>query len=888
MTARLLATRFTIPPAIPGQLSRPRLLDRLEEALLPGCSLVLVCAPAGYGKTTLVSEWAEAQGPGGARFAWLSLEAGDNDLARFFTYLSAALEKSVPAARAMVDDLLAAPSPPAPADLSTGLVFALADFPGSLVIVLDDYQVIHENAIHAALVFLVEHLPANIHLVLATRSDPPLPLHRLRAQGRMIELRLNDLRFDQGETGQLIDRAEETRLNEPEIALLTKITEGWAAGLRMALLSMRGKERPGEFLQSLSGRNRYILDYLAEEALHNQSEDIQEFLLKTAVLERLCAPLCDQLTGQGNGQEMLEALEAANCFLIPLDEERTWYRYHHLFSDLLQVRLKQRARSQPGLIVELHHRAAAWLEDQQASEEAVWHSLQAGDYERAARIVERSTFDLLSRGQLHQLLAWIHLLPAELVAQRPWLDICQAWTLAFAARLQETEVRLAQAEAGLAAGGYSPSEQARMQFEIRAIRSLAVITSGSLPAALALVEQQNKTTLDEIIPVEASFARSVQRWAVGYGLRMKGDLSGAEACFAETLHLAYALDNLYSITSASVDLGAVLRQQGELGRAEEVYLAGLARASQAGGGPGFVGRLEAFLAALRIDQGNLVEAALLAGQAIEHNRSWENPNHCAYAWMVKARVELLQNHPDLAAVALAEANGWIARGPVVPSLPAAVAQVQVRLWLHTGALEQASAWLSQQSLPPPAANTLLSEGDEALRLASARVLLASGQTAIACEKLEPVEAAARRGKRLAALIEALVLRACTAPGPDEASAILKEALTLGLSRGFRQVFLEDGRRLIPALEHCQEIAGVSELLATLRESEKHRPAESPLTAREVEILRWVASGLTNPEIGARLYLAPGTVKAHTAAIYRKLDVANRAEAIAKAKDLGLL
>ncbi len=888
MTARLLATKFTIPPAVPGRLNRPRLLDRLERGLLPGCSLVLACAPAGYGKTTLLSEWAGAQGPGGARFAWLSLEAADNDLARFFAYLSAALEKAIPAARVMIDDLLAAPSPPAPTDLSAGLIGALADFPGSLVIVLDDYQVIHENAIHAALVFLVEHLPANVHLALATRSDPPLPLHRLRAQGRMVEVRLNDLRFDQSETGQLIDRAAETQLNEPEIALLAKITEGWAAGLRMALLSMRGKERPGDFLQGLSGRNRFILDYLAEEALHNQSQDVQEFLLKTAVLERLCAPLCDRLTGQSNGQEMLEALEAANCFLIPLDEERTWYRYHHLFADLLQVRLKQRARSQPGLIKALHHQAAAWLEDQQASEEAVRHSLQAGDYERAARIVERSTFELLSRGQLHQLLAWIHLLPDELAARRPWLDICQAWTLAFAARLPETEARLARAEASLAAGSYSPAEQARMWFEIHAIRSLAAITSGSLPAALALVEQQDKTPQDEIVPAEASFARSVQRWAVGYALRIKGDLPGAEACFSETLQIAYALDNLYSIVSAAVDLGMVLRQQGDLRRAEEIYRAGLARAAPAASTPGFVGRLEAFLAALRIEQSDLEEAARLVDQAIEHNRSWENPNHCAYTWTVKARLELLQNRPGLAAAALAEAGAWIARGPVVPNLMATVTLVQVRLWLHSGALEQAKAWLSQQALPPPAANTLLSEGDEALRLASARVLLATGQAAAACVQLELVEAAARRGNRLAALIEALVLRACAAPGPDEASAILREALTLGLSRGFRQVFLEDGRRLIPALERCQEITGVSELLAALRESETRHPAESPLTAREVEILRWVASGLTNPEIGARLYIAPGTIKAHTAAIYRKLDVANRAEAIAKAKDLGLL
>ncbi len=899
MAAPLLATRLIIPPAIPDRLSRPRLLARLAEGLQPGRSLVLVSAPAGYGKTTLLSEWASAQadraqGTEGTLFAWLSLEAGDNNLARFFVHLAASLEKAIPGARGLLEDLLAAPQLPPPADLAAVLVNSISTCPRCLVIILDDYQVIHENEIHAALAFLVEHLPPNARLALATRSDPPLPLHRLRARGQMVELRLNDLRFDEDETFWLLSQTADTRLSKPEIALLAELTEGWAAGLRMALLSMRGKERPGEFLQGLSGRNRYIMDYLTEEALHNQGEVLQEFMLKTAVLDRLCAPLCDAVcfgntsTGQANSQEMLEALEAANCFLIPLDEERTWYRYHHLFADLLRVRLKQRAKAQPGLIEELHRRAAAWLESQQANEDAVRHSLEAGDYERAAQIVERSTFDLLARGQLHQLLTWIHLLPEELAARRPWLDICQAWTLAFAAQFPEADARLARAEAKLAAGSWSAPEQARMQVEINAIRSLAAISSGNLPAAQALIEQAGEVTPVEAVPPQARFARSVQRWAAGYARRMKGDLAGAEACFIETLQLAFALDNLYSIVSASVDLGMILRQQGELRRAEEIFRAGLAREAQAASAPGFVGRLEAFLAALRIEQGDLEEAGRLVDQAIAHNRSWENPNHCAYTWLVKAQVELLQNHLDRAAAALAEASGWLARAPVVPSLPASAESLQVRLWLRTGALEKVRAWLAQHTMPPLTGEATLSESEETLRLTAARALLATGDAQAARQILAQVEAAARQRNRLSTLIETVVLQACAATGPEDAARILKEALVLGLPRGFRQVFLEDGRRLIPALERCQDITGVSDLLAELREGEKRLAAANPLTAREVEILRWIASGLSNPEIGARLYIAPGTVKAHTTAIYRKLDAANRAEAIAKAKDLGLL
>ncbi len=882
MSAPLLATKFYIPPAGPDRLNRPRLLQRLDDGLLPGCALVLICAPAGYGKTTLLSEWASAHQRDDLRFSWLSLEPADNDPVRFFAYLAAALEKSVPGVAALIEDLLAAPQSPAPSDLAAALVNPLAASTQPLVIVLDDYQVIHERDLHTALIFLIEHLPPHIHLTLAARSDPPLPLHRLRARGQLVELRLNDLRFDHDETDALFQQAMKNRLSQQEITLLEERTEGWAAGLRMVLLSIHGKDNLSSFLQNLSGSHRYILDYLAEEALHNQSEAAQNFLLQTALLDRMCAPLCNALTGQSNGQELLEALEKANCFLIPLDEERTWYRYHHLFADLLRVRLKQRAQRQPGLIENLHGRAADWLAENNFSEEAVQHSLLANDYARAARIVEQSTVDLLAHGRMHQLLSWIRLLPEEQAAQRPWLNISQAWTLAFAARLPEAEQHLICAETGLVDGSFDALEQARMRAEICAIRSLLALTSGSIPAALALTELP-----EDIVPPEAGFARSVQRWAVGYALRMKGDLAGAERAFEEVLRIGYELNNLWTINTASVDLGAILRQRGDLRRAETIYRTGLARSYQAVGGPGYIGRLEAFLAYLLIERGALQEAGALIEQAIAHNQRWENPNHCAYAWMVKVRFALLNNQLDVAAAALAEADAWMVKGPVVMPLVVAVELMRVRFWLRTGEMEKAKDWLARQKIPALAAGMPLSEIDEVLRGAAVRIHLAEGRLSEARELLAPAEAAARRSGKFGALIEILVLQACAAPAAA-AAAILKEALGLGLPRGFRQVFLDEGRRLLPALESCQDISGVSDLLAALHSEAAPAAVDDLLTAREVEILRWVAAGLSNPEIGARLYIAAGTVKAHTAAIYRKLDVANRAEAIARAKDLGLL
>lgn len=883
MAAPLLATKFYIPPTGPGRLHRPRLLQILDEGLLPGRPLILVCAPAGYGKTTLLSEWAAARSTAALQFVWLSLETADNDPVRFFTYLSAALQKVIPGIARLIEDLLAAPQLPSPNDLAAALVNPLAGCDQPLVIVLDDYQVIHESNLHTALLFLIEHLPPHIHLALAARSDPPLPLPRLRVRGQLVELRLNELRFDRSETEELLAQAVETQLNEEQLTLLEERTEGWAAGLRMVLLSIHGKDNLDQVLHNLSGSRRYILDYLAEEALQNQSADLQSFLLHTAILERLCAPLCNTLTGQSSGQEMLQALEKANCFLIPLDEDGTWFRYHHLFADLLRVRLKQHAQRQTGLIETLHSRAAAWLAENNFSEEAVHHSLLANDFASAARIVEQSTVDLLAHGRMHQLLSWIRLLSEAQAAQRPWLNISQAWTLAFAARLPEAEQHLVRAETGLVDGSFDALEQARMRAEICAIRSLLALTSGSIPAALALTELP-----EDIVPPEAGFARSVQRWAVGYALRMKGDLAGAERAFEEVLRIGYELNNLWTINTASVDLGAILRQRGDLRRAETIYRTGLARSYQAVGGPGYIGRLEAFLANLLMERGALQEAGGLIKQAIAHNQRWENPNHCAYTWMVKARFDLLNNQLNDAAAALAEADAWMAKGPIVMPLVVAVELMRVRFWLRTGELEKAKDWLSHQKIPVLAPGMPLSEIDEVLRSAAVRIHLATGRLSEARELLAPSEAAARHSGKFGALVEILVLQACAAPDPASTAAALRDALELGLPRGFHQVFLDEGRRLMPALESCQDISGVSSLLADLRSKEPPAAAEGPLTAREVEILRWVASGLSNPEIGARLYISAGTVKAHTAAIYRKLDVANRAEAIARAKDLGLL
>ena len=882
MHSTLLATKLFIPPATPDRINRERLLERLDTGLSPGHPLILVCAPAGYGKTTMLSEWVASHRSHPITFCWLSLETADDTSARFFAYLAAALDKAITGILALMDDLLSAPQLPTATELATALVNPLADYSSTLVIVLDDYQNIHDVTLHSAVSFLVEHLPPQVHLALGSRSDPPLPLHRLRARGQLVELRLSDLRFNSEETSRMFELPEGAPLSETEIKLIEERTEGWAAGLRMALLSIQGKADRANFIHQFSGSHRYILDYLAEEIFNSQNEEIQSFLLQTAVLERLCAPLCNALTGRTDGQACLETLERANCFLIALDDEHNWYRYHHLFADLLRVRLKQSAQDQSNTIIGLHQRAAEWLEANHDNEDALQHSLQAGDFDRAARIVENSTLELFARGRLHQLLAWVRLLPAELTQQRSWLNVYQAWTLAFAARLPEAEQLLANAETILKTQPQWDEDRARIQAEISAVRALVAMTCGDLPTALALADQQAQH-----IPAQGSFARSVQQWAVGYALRMKGDLEAAQACFAEALNLGYELDNLWTICSTSADLGAILRQKGDLRQAEAVFRAGLKRATQAYGGPGYIGRLEAFLASLLLERGEREEAKQQIALAIQHNRQWENPNHCAYAWMVRTNIALVEGQNEEAQAALKEANAWVERSPVVPPLRFSIEATQVNSCLKNGQVQEAIAWLERHPFSQPGAVPPAGEIADAFQILNARILLAAGKSDAAHPMLLQMEQDARRSGKNGVLIEILLLLAQTSPDPATAFVYLRDALELGLPRGYRQVFLNAGEKIIDPLEACQDIPSVVDLLAELRSTQKD-VGDHLLTAREIEILRWMASGLSNPQIGARLYISAGTVKAHTAAIYRKLNAANRAEAIARAKDLGLL
>ena len=438
MSTSILATKLYIPPPRPKVVLRPRLVERLDEGLHH--KLTLISAPAGFGKTTLVSEWVASCE---RATAWLSLDEGDNDLARFLAYLVAALQTIMADMGEGVLAVLQSPQPPPIESMLTALLNEITATPDDFILVLDDYHVMDAQPVDHALTFLLEHLPPQMHLVIATREDPQLPLARLRARGQLTELRAADLRFTPSEAAEFLNRVMGLNLSADDIAALETRTEGWITGLQMAALSMQGRSDTASFIQAFTGSHRFVLDYLVEEVLQRQPEHMRSFLLQTAVLDRLNGSLCDAVTGREDGRGMLETLERGNLFVIPLDDRRQWYRYHHLFADVLQTRLME---EWPDQVSALHRRASVWYEQNGLPSDAIRHALAAEDFERAADLIELAGPVVEESSQTATWLGWVRALPDELVRARPVLSVWYAYALLGRGEMEAAEARLTDAE----------------------------------------------------------------------------------------------------------------------------------------------------------------------------------------------------------------------------------------------------------------------------------------------------------------------------------------------------------------------------------------------------------------------------------------------------------
>ena len=871
-----LISKITIPALDERCIARSELTERLDESLRPGLRLTLVAAPAGYGKTTLVSQWIRRQhSHPGVHFAWFGIEPGDDDPVQFYVYAIRAIQQVYPGFGEKALALAQSPQSFQPELAAAILAAELAEVNHPLLLVLDDYHLIHQTTIHEGLAVWLDHIPAHIHLILITRSDPALPLHRYRARGQILEIRQGDLRFDREEVSQFITSRTQTRLSDSDLNLLEERMEGWPAGLQMAAIRLHDARNPHSVLDAVSGNQRFILDYLAEEVFNAQPDDVQRFLLCSARLDRFCPDLIDSLgildpADKRDSREIIQYLEECNLFIVPLDREQEWYRYHHLFRDLLILKAKQTKQTGPVSPEQIQLHAAEWYLAHGWLSEAIQAFILAGKFERAAGLVEKHTIQLFADGQLHAILAWIKLLPADLAEQRPWLCLYRAWACVFAGLFEDTRRSLDQLDSLLPLVENTPDSDA-LRYEARAIRAMLAITTADIPTAFHLTESIQAASTPARL-----FAESVLVWCKAYALRLTGQVLPAVDLFRQVVEIGYRSQNAWTILSGSVDYGQVLRLTGQLDQAEKVFRDALRQVTQTNQGQGFIGRLESFLAAVLLERDQLDEAYRLARAGVEHNRSWENPNHIVYGYWVLARVLSAIGNQLEAEKMLAKAEKVCLTGRAIPPLVAGVGALRLRYEMQNGNKAAAEEWL--RAHPPqtgPGGELQFAEGTT-----RARILLSSGQQVEAAGLLESMRATAKNAGQTSWLIEISCLLALAGADETSSRSHLLEAVNLGIPRGFRRIYLEDGLILLqrmaalPADKLDPGVkAGVQALLAA---HPAPAPAQvkpvgvaGPLTAREREILALVAQGLSNHEIGARLYISAGTVKAHTAAIFRK-------------------
>ena len=914
MSNPILATKLYVPPTQPKVVPRPRLIERLNEGSLHR-NLTLVSAPAGFGKTTLVSEWVAGCG---RPAAWLSLDERDGDPTRFLAYLVAALQTIAPNIGDGVLAALQSPQPPPTESTLTDLLNDVTTVEDDFVLVLDDYHVVDANPVDEALAFLIEHLPPRMHLVIATREDPQLPLARLRARGQLTELRATDLRFTPEEAAEFLNRAMGLSLSGEDIAVLETRTEGWIAGLQLAAISMRGREDVPGFIRAFAGDNRYILDYLVEEVLQRQPERARSFLLQTSILERLSGPLCEAVTGQEEGKARLETLERGNLFVVPLDDKRRWYRYHHLFAEVLSAHLMA---EQPGQISTLHLRASKWHERNGLPADAIQHALAAEDFERAADLIELAVPAMRRSRQEATLLGWLKDLPDELIHFRPVLSVAYAGTLQQGGEIEGVEARLRDAERWLdttAGRRERPEAQSvgmvvmddeefrRLPASIAVQRAGLALVLGDVPETVTYARR----ALD-LVAEDDHFRRGAAAALLGLASWTSGDLEAAHRSFTDGMASLQRAGFISDAVGGSIALADIRIAQGRLREAMRTYEHALQLATEHGD-PVMRGTADMYvgMSELHREYDDLEAATqhlLRSKERGEHTGFPQNP----YRWRVAmARIREAEGDPDGALDLLHKAERLYASDFFPNVRP--LAALKARVWVAQGRLSEALGWAREQGLSAYDEISYLREFEH---ITLARVLMAEyerdrEERSIheAVGLLKRLLQAADAGGRMGSVIEILALQALAHEAQGDipsALAPLQRALTLAEPEGYVRVFADEGR---PMAQLLSEAAAdgilpdyTGKLLAAI-EADEHKSADEshpppsptaqpltePLSDRESEILRLIAGGLSNREISERLFLAIITVKGHNRNIFRKLQVRRRTEAVARARELGLL
>ncbi|MCA9953198.1 MAG: hypothetical protein KC434_00660 [Anaerolineales bacterium] len=895
MSFPLIRTKLRHPPTRSQLVPRLRLQQQIQQGVhLP---LTLVTAPAGFGKTTLV---ASAVGLSRLPVAWLSLDDADNQNGRFLHYLLAALQTVDQAVGHEAMQMLTA-SAQVPVELVvTSLVNDLDGSGKQLCLVLDDYHCIHNPAVHTAVNFLLEHSPDSFHLLIASRSDPPLPLARLRARGQMVELRAADLGFTKAEAAHFLNKIMGLNLDGDSVAQLAARTEGWIAGLQMAALSMRGRDDTAAFLNAFSGTNHHILDYLLEEVLTRQTEIAQTFLLQTAFLKQLTAPLCNAVTQTTDSQAMLETLERQNLFVLSLDDERKWYRYHHLFADLLQARLQQLYSDQ---LPQLFTRAAVWCEGNEQPSEAISYALKGENFALAGKMIARHWGATSSEGAIETVYNWLNALPKTMVQKSAPLSTAMGWMQWFTGQTEAIEPHLLAAEQALAQSEEAPANVG-LPAQLAALRALVARMQNEFDVAIALGHEALDLLPPQMTVTEESQLRSMIFLALAAAYAGIGDLEKAVNAYTETIAWSRVSRNVAGVTGITYRLAGALRVLGRLREAEEACRRAMAFVQAEGIAQlPAVGILHLALSELLVEQNKLEEAAYHLAQGHALGRWSGRLDAARNAVFAQARLLLAGNDLAGALTAVQEAEQSLGERPSPLALSEIMA-LKAKLLLWQGELD-AAARCAEKAVQ--LAGYDQGQTGQTAALAAWHVRVAIPDSADVLADLAVALEVAEANGRFGVALELYILRSLwhlQHGNSSKAVSDLTAALTLAEPQGFTRIFLEEGapmQQLLsrwvaqntghPLNDAALHLLRQFAVAAVSPESAADSPATNlvePLSERELDVLQIMALGKTNKEIAAQLIIARGTVKAHTASIYRKLDVTNRTEAVARARELGLL
>jgi len=882
MKLPILTTKLYMPQLTLKTVLRTHLIERLDKGVKD--KLTLISASAGFGKTILLCQWAESyEYPVG----WISLDEEHNDLMRFLLYLLGAIQS----AKADIDEsilgMVLSPQPPPYKAILTLLINEIANLEDDFSLILDDYHLIESEEVDDAVTFLIDNMPSQMHLIISTRVDPNLPISRLRARGQMVEIRAEDMRFKKSEIDEFMNQIMGLELIEKNIVALGMRTEGWIAGLKLAAISMQGNNDISRFIESFTGSNRYIIDYLAEEVFNKLSKNVQEFLLRTSILDRMCGPLCDEIFPDNDisGQETLEYLEKMNMFVIPLDSERHWYRYHHLFAQILRQRMLNSNivvdKNKDTNIEDLLLIASSWFEENNFYVEAFGYAAKTKNFELAQRLIKGNGISLQFLGALIPILDWFRSLKKEILDANPSLWVTYASTLCIASKFDAVEDKLIAAEAALK-GREEDDFVRNLIGHIAANRALLAITKRETETALI----QSKIALENLHPDNIAVQTS-SKWIMGMAYHAQGNLDASRATLEEVISICNSTGNFVVGVSAASVLGEIYEEKNELYLAASTYqnvikkqrdmpLATSAYFSHTG------------LARIFYEWNDIETSFKHCMKSIELSAQLSNTDIIITCELILARLKIYYKDYSEAAAILdrvfktIELNDYAERSPEAASL-------QVILMIKQGNLSAAYKISKEFNIP----------------IYEARVHLAESNGAKAIELLEPLLADAKKAGREDIKLRALILLSIAnqvVGNTEQAKKLAEEALMCSKPNGFIRCYIDEGEVIIDIIKQTSaidEILNYKNQIIHQFESEKKdkeqksflsspQPLIEELSKRECEVLQLIAKGLSNREICEKLFLAIDTVKGYNRRIYGKLGVNNRTSAIKRASDLGII